>query len=122
MIKIARSPYAAALLALSALTAPQALAQQPVDGMVVVDTDGRLMRDVPEAGAVRIVIDTEGRRLLLDTWDQVIGFEIPAWQYRQQNGGQRPRMRDRIESAFMSATVSPRLRPPTASSAATSTR
>ncbi|WP_052161665.1 L,D-transpeptidase [Hoeflea sp. BAL378] len=108
MIKIARSPYAAALLALSALTAPQALAQQPVDGMVVVDTDGRLMRDVPEAGAVRIVIDTEGRRLLLDTWDQVIGFEIPAWQYRQQNGGQRPRMRDRIESAFPAPPPPPR--------------
>ncbi|OCW57647.1 L,D-transpeptidase [Hoeflea olei] len=94
MTQIARLRFAAALLALSALSVPQALAA-PRDGdMVVVDTDGRLMRDIPEAGAVRVVVDTQGRRLLIDAWDQVIGFEIPAWQYRQQQGGERARPRE----------------------------
>jgi lipoprotein-anchoring transpeptidase ErfK/SrfK len=65
--------------------------------MVVVDVNGQLMRNIPESGSVRIVVDTRGRRLLLDNWDQVIGFEIPAWQYQEQNGGGQRRVERRIE-------------------------
>ncbi|WP_420410488.1 L,D-transpeptidase family protein [Hoeflea sp.] len=54
--------------------------------MVLVTTDGRLMQDIPEAGSVRVVVDNQGRRLLIDRWDMVIGFEMPLWQYRQQQG------------------------------------
>ncbi|MCY0095855.1 L,D-transpeptidase [Hoeflea ulvae] len=82
-----RFRFAAALLAVGVLATPQAFAA-PLDGqrMVLVDTDGRLMREIPEAGSVRIVIDNQGRRLLVDNWNQVIGFEVPAWQYRDQAG------------------------------------
>ncbi len=80
--------FAAAALAI-AVSAPLAANAGPYDrgGMVLVTTDGRLMRDMPEYGSVRVVIDTQGRRLLIDRSNTVIGFEIPAWQYRQQRGG-----------------------------------
>ena len=88
MLMSVRNRFAVALLTASVLAAPHAFAG-PFDGerMVLVTTDGQLMREIPEAGSVRVVIDTQGRRLLIDAWNQVIGFEIPAWQYRQQNGG-----------------------------------
>lgn len=113
MIKTTRFHFAAALLALTSLSAPQALAG-PYDGqpMVLVDTDGRLMRQIPEAGSVRVVIDTQGRRLLLDNWNEVIGFEIPAWQYRQQNGGQTRGFGDQNEAAFPERPLPPRERFP----------
>lgn len=77
----------AAILIAGAFSAPQAFAG-PYDGqrMVIVSIDGQLMRDIPEAGSVRIIIDNQGRRLLIDNWNEVIGFEIPAWQYQQQHG------------------------------------
>ena len=80
----------ATFLTIGFLSAQQALAG-PSDGerMVLVTTDGQLMRQIPEAGSVRVVIDTQGRRLLIDSWNEVIGFEIPAWQYRQQSGDAR---------------------------------
>ncbi|MDF1607664.1 L,D-transpeptidase [Hoeflea sp. YIM 152468] len=74
------------------VSAPQAFADQyGGQRMVLVTVDGNLMRDIPEAGSVRIVIDNQGRRLLIDNWNQVIGFEIPAWQYQQQSGVGRQR-------------------------------
>ncbi|WP_417411364.1 L,D-transpeptidase [Hoeflea sp.] len=89
---------ATALMTSGALTSGPALADQyRGQRMVVVDVNGRLMRDIPEAGSVRIVIDTQGRRLLLDNWDQVIGFEIPAWQYQERNGGGERGAERRIE-------------------------
>ncbi|MEP3438646.1 MAG: L,D-transpeptidase [Hoeflea sp.] len=111
MFTTARFRFTAALLTLTALSVPQALAG-PYDGerMVLVDTDGQLMRQIPEAGAVRVVIDTQGRRLLIDAWDQVIGFEIPAWQYRQQNGGRPRGAGNQIESAFPARPRPPRER------------
>ncbi|MEQ8740962.1 MAG: L,D-transpeptidase [Hoeflea sp.] len=83
----------AALLAFS-VVAPVAGHAAPRDDqqMVLVTTDGRLMRDIPEAGAVRVVVDNQGRRLLIDRWDMVIGFEMPLWQYREQQGLASPRV------------------------------
>jgi len=81
----------AALFAVGPISAVPAFADQ-YDGqrMVLVTVDGQLMRDIPEAGSVRIIIDNQGRRLLVDNWNKVIGFEVPAWQYQEQNGtGQR---------------------------------
>lgn len=77
----------AVLLAFS-VVAPVAGHTAPRDDqrMVLVTTDGRLMRDIPEAGAVRVVVDNMGRRLLIDRRDMVIGFEMPVWQYREQQG------------------------------------
>ena len=100
----------AALITVSALSATPAFAEQyGGQRTVLVDVDGQLMREIPEAGSVRIIVDTQGRRLLLDNWDQVIGFEIPAWQYQEQNGG-RQRGADRsIEpSAFPERPQPPR--------------
>tara|TARA_R110002012_G_scaffold77282_2_gene195409 strand:+ start:118269 stop:119675 length:1407 start_codon:yes stop_codon:yes gene_type:complete len=77
---------AAALIAAGLFSAAPALADQyRGQRMVVVDINGELMRDIPEAGSVRIVLDNRGRRLLVDNWDQVIGLEIPAWQYQGQS-------------------------------------
>ncbi|WP_290893612.1 L,D-transpeptidase [Hoeflea sp.] len=112
MIQTARFRFTAALLAFTALSAPQALADP--NGMVLVTTDGQLMEYVPEAGSVRVVVDTQGRRLLIDEWNEVIGFEIPAWQYRQQYGdpqpgyGDQPVYGDQRESAFPEAPPPPR--------------
>lgn len=81
----------AAVISLGALSAAPALAEQyGGQRMVLVDLDGELMEYIPEADSVRLVIDTQGRRLLVDSWDQVIGFEIPAWQYRERNGALEP--------------------------------
>jgi peptidoglycan hydrolase-like protein with peptidoglycan-binding domain len=87
MFTSSRIHFTAAFIALGTLFPPQ-VAAGPYDGqrMVLVTTEGQLMREVPEYGSVRIVIDTQGRRLVLDRWDTVIGFEIPAWQYHQQRG------------------------------------
>lgn len=73
--------FSAILLASSWLALPTAMAG-PYDDqrMVIVTTDGQLMRDVPEYGSIRIVIDTQGRRLVIDQWNTVIGFEVPAGQ------------------------------------------
>ncbi|MDP2119219.1 MAG: L,D-transpeptidase [Hoeflea sp.] len=105
MIKTARFHFAAALLALTVLSAPQALADP--NGMVLVTVDGQLMRNVPEAGSVRVVFDTQGRRLVINRWNEVIGFEVPAWQYRQQHGNPRPGYGNQIESAFPVAPPPP---------------
>jgi lipoprotein-anchoring transpeptidase ErfK/SrfK len=88
MLTSTKFRLAATALAL-AVSAPLAAFAGPYDGdrMVLVTTDGRLMRDVPEAGSVRVVIDTQGRRLLIDRSNTVIGFEVPAWQFRQQGAG-----------------------------------
>ncbi|WP_394688589.1 L,D-transpeptidase family protein [Hoeflea sp.] len=87
MLISTRFRFAVAAFAIG-LSAPLAANAGPYDGdrMVLVTTDGRLMRDIPEIGAVRIVLDTQGRRLLIDRWNTVIGFEMPAWQYREQYG------------------------------------
>ncbi|AKH99813.1 hypothetical protein IMCC20628_01096 [Hoeflea sp. IMCC20628] len=91
MMTTSRFRFTAALLAVGVFTSPLAFAG-PFDGerMVLVDTDGRLMRQIPEAGSVRVIIDNQGRRLLVDNWNEVIGFEVPAWQYQQQSGDQPP--------------------------------
>lgn len=88
MLTSTKVRFAAAVLAI-AVSAPLAAVAGPYDSdrMVLVSTDGRLMRDMPEYGSVRVVIDTQGRRLLIDRSNTVIGFEVPAWQYRQQPGG-----------------------------------
>jgi len=110
-----RSRPAAALLTATFVTLGSLGAHQahagPYDGqrMVLVTTDGRLMRDIPEAGSVRIIIDTQGRRLLVDNWNQVIGFEIPAWQYQQQNGNEQLDARGRADpSQFPERPLPPR--------------
>lgn len=89
---------AAALMTMGTVCAVPAYAEQyRGQRMVVVDLNGQLMRNIPEAGSVRIITDTQGRRLLLDNWDQVIGFEIPAWQYQERNGGGQRDVERRIE-------------------------
>lgn len=118
MITLSRARFLAFALALGVLAAPMANAG-PYDGRgtVLVTTDGKLMRDVPEYGSVRVVVDTQGRRLVLDQWDTVIGFEIPAWQYRQQRGSRdrdfdrnrgRDFQRDLDRDAFPPAPRRPR--------------
>jgi len=112
MIKTARFRFTAALLALTALSAPQALADP--NGMVLVTIDGQLMETIPEAGSVRVITDIQGRRLLIDNWNEVIGFEMPAWQYREQYGNPQPGYGDRtvygdeLDSAFPEAPPPPR--------------
>jgi len=76
--------------------------------MVLVTTDGRLMTDIPEAGTVRVIIDTQGRRLLVDNWNEVIGFEIPAWQLGEQGGAGRLAGRQAEPSAFPERPLPPR--------------
>ena len=79
---------AAALMSVAPISiAPVQADQYRGQRTVLVTVDGELMRHVPEAGSVRLIIDNQGRRLLVDNWNQVIGFEIPAWQYYEQNGG-----------------------------------
>lgn len=81
---------AAALITVSAVSTAPALADQyRGQRTVLVDVDGRVMRDIPEAGSVRVVIDNQGRRLLIDNRNQVIGFEVPARQYQNQDDGWR---------------------------------
>jgi lipoprotein-anchoring transpeptidase ErfK/SrfK len=104
----------AALLAFS-VVAPVAGHAAPRDDqrMVLVTTDGRLMRDIPEAGSVRVVVDNQGRRLLIDRWDVVIGFEMPLWQFREQRRMQGPvgdRDREFGRDAFPEAPPPPRER------------
>lgn len=76
---------AALVTATTVSTVPAFADQYRGQRMVIVDTNGQLMREIPEAGSVRIVLDNRGRRLLLDSWDQVVGLEIPAWQYQGQS-------------------------------------
>jgi len=99
-----------AFIALGTMSASPAFADQfGGQRTVLVTTDGELMRDIPEAGSVRIVLDNQGRRLLVDNWNQVIGFEIPAWQYQEQNGaGQRDAGRQSEPSQFPARPAPPR--------------
>lgn len=101
---------AAALITVGAISAAPAFADQfGGQRTVLVTVDGQLMRDIPEAGSVRIILDNQGRRLLVDNWNQVIGFEIPAWQYQEQNGaGQREAGRQIEPSRFPARPSPPR--------------
>ncbi|MEM5474218.1 L,D-transpeptidase [Hoeflea sp. AS60] len=95
----------AAFISVGTLAAGPAFADQyGGQRTVLVDLDGELMRQIPEAGSVRVIVDTQGRRLLVDNWDQVIGFEVPAWQYNQQNAGRQ----DMQGSAFPPPPQPPR--------------
>lgn len=88
----------AALMTAAPISASPVLADQyRGQRTVLVTVDGELMRNIPEAGSVRIILDNQGRRLLVDNWNQVIGFEIPAWQYYEQNGGEPRGAGRRIE-------------------------
>lgn len=115
MMTKARFRPAAALLTVAFLTTGPLSAQQAFAGqydgqrMVLVTVDGQLMQDIPEAGSVRIVIDNQGRRLLIDNWNQVIGFEIPAWQLQQSTGNARQGAdRNRRASQFPERPLPPR--------------
>jgi len=101
---------AVALTAIATFSAAPAFADQyRGQRMVLVDVDGRLMRNIPETGSVRIILDNQGRRLLVDNWDQVIGFEIPAWQYQERNGGRQRGGGRRVEpSQFPERPLPPR--------------
>jgi lipoprotein-anchoring transpeptidase ErfK/SrfK len=100
----------AALMTVAPISAAPAFADQyGGQRTVLVTVDGQLMRDIPEAGSVRVIIDNQGRRLLVDNWNQVIGFEIPAWQYNEQNGGgQRGAGRGMEPSPFPARPLPPR--------------
>lgn len=66
--------------------------REPQQRMVLVDIDGERMRDVPEWGSVVIVPDNAGRRLVIDRrTNEVIGFEVPAWQVRPNREARNPR-------------------------------
>lgn len=100
----------AALMSVSTIAVTPALADQYAgQRTVLVTVDGQLMRDIPEAGSVRIILDSQGRRLLVDNWNQVVGFEIPAWQYQEQNGaGRRGAGRQGEPSQFPARPAPPR--------------
>ena len=66
--------------------------REPEQRMVLVDIDGQRMRDVPEWGSVMIVPDNAGRRLVIDRrTNEVIGFEVPAWQAQPQREARKPK-------------------------------
>ena len=110
----ARSRPAAAFLAVALMAvapisvAPAFADQYRGQRTVLVDVDGELIRNIPEAGSVRLIIDNQGRRLLVDNWDQVIGFEIPAWQYHERNGGGQREAGRGIDSFGFPEPPSPR--------------
>ncbi|MCY0147688.1 L,D-transpeptidase [Hoeflea sp. G2-23] len=107
MLTRSKTRFAAVLLSLGVLSAPQAFAAG--EPMVLVTTDGQLMQDIPEAGTVRIVIDNQGRRLVIDRWNEVIGFEIPTWQYQQtEPRGERRRHQRRQFDRFPEQPLPPR--------------
>jgi lipoprotein-anchoring transpeptidase ErfK/SrfK len=112
-IRSAAAFLAVALMSAAPISAAPAFADQyGGQRMVLVTVDGELMRNIPEAGSVRIIIDNQGRRLLVDNWNQVIGFEIPAWQYREQTGGRQRDARrgvdNRIDPSGFPEPPSPR--------------
>ncbi|MCZ4289183.1 L,D-transpeptidase [Hoeflea alexandrii] len=108
-IRPAAAFLAAALMSVAPLCVAPVLADQyRGQRTVLVDVDGELMRNIPEAGSVRLIIDNQGRRLLVDNWNQVIGFEIPAWQYYEQNGGRQREARSGIDSFGFPEPPSPR--------------
>ena len=71
---------------------------------VLVTPDGALIHDIPEVGSVRVVYDNFGRRLLLNSWNEVVGIEIPATEY---TGGPAARGNDRLNNpdGFPSAPI-----------------
>lgn len=108
-IRPAAAFLAAALMSVAPLCVAPVLADQyRGQRTVLVDVDGELMRNIPEAGSVRLIIDNQGRRLLVDNWNQVIGFEIPAWQYYEQNGGRQREAKSGIDSFGFPEPPSPR--------------
>lgn len=57
--------------------------RDPQTRMVLVDINGERMRVIPEWGSVMIVPDDRGRYIVIDRrTNEVIGFEVPAWQAR----------------------------------------
>lgn len=74
----------AAILALLASTvlviAPAQAGWRDRGETVLISPDGTLIRNVPELGSVRVIVDIYGRRLLLNDWDEVVAIEVPASQ------------------------------------------
>ncbi|PWV98929.1 lipoprotein-anchoring transpeptidase ErfK/SrfK [Hoeflea marina] len=85
-LRIARTT--ALLLAASMLaTTLPAAAQWREGDTVLVSPDGRLIRDMPELGTVRIVADEFGRNLLINDWNEVVAIEMSARDYQRSYGG-----------------------------------
>ncbi|MBA70489.1 MAG: hypothetical protein CML30_16620 [Rhizobiales bacterium] len=55
-------------------------------GTLLVTPDGRVIEDVPELGSVRTTTDVNGRVLVLDRNNVVIGFEMTPGEYRREFG------------------------------------
>lgn len=80
-------PFAAiVLISLTMVATSPALAQGFGNGSVLVSPDGTIMRNIPEAGSVRTVVDLEGRILLLNDWNEVIGIQMTRQQYQREYG------------------------------------
>lgn len=81
-----RNVSSAAFVLISLTLAVPAHAQDSRNGMVLVAPNGEIMRDIPEAGSVRTTVDVEGRILLLNDWNEVVGIQMTRQQYRRDYG------------------------------------
>ena len=85
---VRRLTLSAAFLALTAavsVSAPTIAGAQEWNTFLVTP-DGRIIDDVPEAGSVRTTRDVNGRVLVLDRNNVVIGFQMTPREYRREFG------------------------------------
>lgn len=87
---VRRLTSSVALLTLAVGVAAAISASSPAQAQqwdtMLVSPDGRIIDDVPEAGAVRTTTDVNGRVLVLDRNNVVIGFEMTRREYRREFG------------------------------------
>ncbi|MBW3095718.1 L,D-transpeptidase family protein [Pseudohoeflea coraliihabitans] len=92
-----------ALAAIGLATALPATAQQYGDGTFLVTPNGQPLRNIPEMGTVRSVMDVEGRELLINSWNEVIAIRMTPRQYERQFGHPPPSVRRRERQPDMRA-------------------
>lgn len=83
-------------------------------GVLLVTPDGRIIEDVPELGSVRTTTDVNGRVLVLDRNNVVIGFEMTEREYRREFGRRPFRDGNRRDRGYASAPTYPSDMPPEA--------
>lgn len=78
--------FSGILLSALLLAAQPGLAQyRESDRLILVSPDGHIMRNIPEYGSVRTVIDQYGRRLLVNAWNEVVAIEMTVREYRRDH-------------------------------------
>ena len=110
---VRRLSSSAALFALTASMTAAVLVSVPSPAraqdsrLMIVTPDGRIMDDVPEFGEVRTTTDVNGRVLVLDRNNVVIGFEMTPREYRREFGRNPFREGKRRDRGYAAAPVEP---------------